>query len=324
MAPSRYRIGSGFDIHRTRAGAKLTLGLVEIPSDLGLVSETDGDVVAHALLDALFAAAGVGDIGEHFPAGGARGQASRELLAEGMGAFRAEGMTLEQIDITVLADCVRLAPHYQRIKDALAEATGIPAAGISVKARTMEGLGEIGAGKAIAALVMVLATAGARGAQPAGSSGGLFTGSYPLEHQGEVSGYEILVWADGASRGNPGPASAAARGQDAQGAVLFEEGKYLGETTSNEAEYAAVLLALDSLDRLDAKDKPVLIQLDSALVFSQLTGKFKVRSPRMRELHRQVLARLAAFKDVRFLKVSRAENSKADRLANRVLDDQSK
>jgi len=132
------------------------------------------------------------------------------------------------------------------------------------------------------------------------------------------------VWADGASRGNPGPASAAARGQDAQGAVLFEEGKYLGETTSNEAEYAAVLLALDSLDRLDAKDKPVLIQLDSALVFSQLTGKFKVRSPRMRELHRQVLARLAAFKDVRFLKVSRAENSKADRLANRVLDDQSK
>jgi 2-C-methyl-D-erythritol 2,4-cyclodiphosphate synthase len=324
MMQAKYRIGTGFDVHRTEAGAKLVLGTAEIPSDTGLVSETDGDVISHALIDALFAAAGLGDIGEHFPPDGSqRGRSSRELLTQAMREFRAAGMTLEQVDVTVFADCVRLSPHYRSIKEALAGRTGLPAGDISVKARTMEGLGEVGTGKAMAALVVVLATASAR-TERATAESRLFGEDYPLAQVGEVAPGVIAVCVDGASRGNPGPAAAAAIGRDAEGAALFEEGKYLGEATSNEAEYSAVLLALDCLERAGAHRSRVVIQLDSALVFSQLTGKFKVKDTRMRELHREALLQLRSFADVKFRKIPRAENSEADMLANRVLNNQSK
>lgn len=324
MMQAKYRIGTGFDIHRTRDGAKLVLGTAEIPSPTGLVSETDGDVVAHALMDALLAAAGLGDIGEHFPPDRAQQDCtSSELLSQVMGEFRAAGMELEQIDVTVFADCVRLSPHYLRIREALAACTGLPATDISLKARTMEGLGDIGAGKAIAALVVVLATAGTKTRRNAAGAR-LFEEDYPLAQVGEAEPGALVVWTDGASRGNPGPAAAAAIGRGADGAPAFEEGKYLGGATSNEAEYSAVLLALDCLEKAGAQGKPVVIQLDSSLVFSQLTGKFKVKDSRMRELHRQVLSRLGTFANVRFRKIPRAQNSEADRLAGRVLDDQSK
>ncbi|OGK10687.1 MAG: 2-C-methyl-D-erythritol 2,4-cyclodiphosphate synthase [Candidatus Riflebacteria bacterium RBG_13_59_9] len=322
----RTRIGSGFDIHRTQRGLPLVLGGVKIDCDFGLVSETDGDVVLHALADAILAAAGLPDIGEHFPPGQYRGAElkSDELLGQVWKEAQDHGLELEQVDATIFAEEPSLAEYYTAMQQKLAALLGVTEASISVKARTFEGLGSIGEGKAIAAMALVLAMQKHAGANisPA-RTGDIFSEKFALEHEGEICSDAVLVNADGGSRGNPGPAAAGVLAREMKGPILFSEGRHLGNTTSNVAEYESVLLALQSLVERRLAHRRIVILLDSKLVYSQIVGRFKAKDLRMRKLLSRVLSEIKRFSNLRFSLVPREENRAADGIVNKVLDDYS-
>jgi 2-C-methyl-D-erythritol 2,4-cyclodiphosphate synthase len=156
------RIGFGYDIHRLEPGRPLFLGGVRIPHDRGMVGHSDGDAVAHALADALLSAAHLGDLGDHFPSGDPQwaGAAGARILVKTRQLLEANGASLVNADLTVVAEAPRLSPHREAMGGALAAALGCDPAMITVKARTNEGLGEIGRGDAIAAYSMVLVRLG--------------------------------------------------------------------------------------------------------------------------------------------------------------------
>ncbi len=150
------RVGIGYDIHRLAADRRLVLGGVAIEHPAGLVGHSDGDVLLHAIMDALLGAANLGDLGRHFPSddpayAGAR---SLELLRRVGGMVRERGLGLGSLDATVIAQAPRLAPHVQAMRQAIAGALGVDTDRVSVKATTNDGLGVIGAEQAIAALAI--------------------------------------------------------------------------------------------------------------------------------------------------------------------------
>ena len=151
-------MGQGFDIHRLVPDRKLILGGIEIPHETGLSGHSDADVLLHALMNALLGAAGKGDIGTHFPDTDPRfeGASSVTLLGRVLQLTREAGFAVVNADITVIAQRPRLAPHFGGIRARLAELMEVPAEVVNLKAGTMEGLGSIGEGKAIAAMAVVL------------------------------------------------------------------------------------------------------------------------------------------------------------------------
>ena len=152
------RIGHGYDAHRFAAGAKLVLGGVAIEFDRGLAAHSDGDVLVHALCDALLGAAGLGDIGRHFPDSSPEfaGIDSRILLRRVVALLRKERFAVVNADVTVIAQAPRLAPHLDRMCVNLASDLGIGDDAINVKATTTEGMGFAGRGEGIAAHAVVL------------------------------------------------------------------------------------------------------------------------------------------------------------------------
>jgi 2-C-methyl-D-erythritol 2,4-cyclodiphosphate synthase len=160
------RVGQGWDIHRLVAGRPLRLGGIELPHDRGLLGHSDGDVVLHAVADALLGAVAVGDIGQHFPDTDPRyhGIDSAELLAHVVQLVASGGYLIGNVDVTVLAERPKLASHVPAMRTRLAGLLGVAVEQIGIKAKTMEGLGTIGAGDAIAA--MVVATVSPIGRHP--------------------------------------------------------------------------------------------------------------------------------------------------------------
>jgi 2-C-methyl-D-erythritol 2,4-cyclodiphosphate synthase len=152
------RIGQGFDIHRLVEGRKLVLGGIEIPFEKGLLGHSDGDVLTHAIIDALLGAAGLGDIGLHFPPDKKEheGANSIKLLTKVAELVQIENYKIINIDATVLCEKPKLSEAYEAMKVKLSAALSLPYHLVSVKAKTMEGLGEIGRGEAIAAQAIVL------------------------------------------------------------------------------------------------------------------------------------------------------------------------
>ena len=147
------RIGHGYDAHRFAPGTKLVLGGVAIEFDRGLAAHSDGDVVVHALCDALLGAAGLGDIGRHFPETSPElaGIDSRILLRRVVALLGDRGFGVVNADVTVVAQAPRLAPHLGEMRARLASDLGIAAGGVNVKATTTEGMGFCGRGEGIAA-----------------------------------------------------------------------------------------------------------------------------------------------------------------------------
>jgi 2-C-methyl-D-erythritol 2,4-cyclodiphosphate synthase len=148
--------GIGYDSHRLLAGRRLVIGGVEIPSELGLDGHSDADVLAHAVIDALLGAAGLGDIGEHFPDTEERWRDadSIALLRAAVEMVGAEGLQIVNVDCTVVIEAPKLAPHRQAIRERMAGALGLPDARVSVKASTGEGIGFVGRGEGVAALAV--------------------------------------------------------------------------------------------------------------------------------------------------------------------------
>ncbi|MCL4865838.1 MAG: 2-C-methyl-D-erythritol 2,4-cyclodiphosphate synthase [Gemmatimonadales bacterium] len=156
------RVGIGYDSHRLVAGRPLILGGVTIPHPLGLAGHSDADAVCHALTDALLGAAGLGDIGRHFPDSDPqwRDADSIDLLQRAGRLLRDHGCEPLQADLTVLAEAPKLAPHHAAMSGRLAAALGIDPAQVSIKAKTNEGMGFVGRGEGIA--VIAVATVEAR------------------------------------------------------------------------------------------------------------------------------------------------------------------
>lgn len=155
---SDVRVGIGYDIHRLAPGRRLVLGGVEIPFEKGLDGWSDADALTHAIIDALFGAAGLGDIGQHFPPGSERyrNASSLKLLEKTIDELSARGFRVVNVDATVLAERPKLKDHFEAMRDRLAAAMGIGKDRVSVKAATNEGLGAIGRQEGIAAYAVAL------------------------------------------------------------------------------------------------------------------------------------------------------------------------
>lgn len=154
----KVRIGLGFDLHRLGPGSHLILGGVEVPHGKSFIAHSDGDVLCHAVVDALLGAAGLGNIGERFPDTDPKykGMASLTFVTEVAVLLEQNGFRIENIDSNILAERPRLLQHFPAMRKKLAAASGIPVEKISIKAKTMEGLGVIGTEEAIAAEAIAL------------------------------------------------------------------------------------------------------------------------------------------------------------------------
>jgi 2-C-methyl-D-erythritol 2,4-cyclodiphosphate synthase len=152
------RIGQGFDVHALVEGRKLVIGGVEIAHYKGLEGHSDADVLLHAVCDALLGAAGLGDIGKHFPDTDERyrGADSRNLLRAVAAEVKKAGLRVVNVDATILAQAPRMAPHMPRMAANIAADLGIPATCVNVKATTTEQLGFLGRGEGIAAQAIAL------------------------------------------------------------------------------------------------------------------------------------------------------------------------
>lgn len=152
------RVGNGVDIHAFAPGVPLWLGGVLVAHDSGLAGHSDGDVVAHAVIDALLGAAGRGDIGDWFPSTDERwrGAPGTDLLRRVWSTLSADGWHIENVDITVVAAQPRLAPHRQAMRAALAGALSVSLDAVSLKATTSDGLGAVGRAEGILAFASTL------------------------------------------------------------------------------------------------------------------------------------------------------------------------
>jgi 2-C-methyl-D-erythritol 2,4-cyclodiphosphate synthase len=150
------RIGNGYDVHRLVEGRKLIIGGVEIPHEKGLLGHSDADVLVHAVCDALLGAAGLGDIGKHFPDTDQRyqGISSLKLLHEVHRLLDEKGMRVNNIDATIVAERPKMAPHVPLMTINIAGAVAVEAQAVNIKATTTEGLGFTGRGEGIAAYAM--------------------------------------------------------------------------------------------------------------------------------------------------------------------------
>jgi 2-C-methyl-D-erythritol 2,4-cyclodiphosphate synthase len=157
-AALQWRIGEGWDTHALVTGRRLVLGGVEIPHSHGLLGHSDADALCHAITDALFGAAALGDIGHHFPDTDVQfqGADSLALLAEAGRRVRAAGFEIGNLDSTVIAEAPRLAPHIAAMRQRLAQALGLTIHQVNVKAKTAEKMGPVGRGEAIEARAVCL------------------------------------------------------------------------------------------------------------------------------------------------------------------------
>jgi len=159
------RIGSGLDVHSFGPGDGVMLGGVRIPHSRGVIAHSDGDVVLHALCDALLGAAGLGDIGQHFPDSDPqwRGADSRRFVSHVVALLRDRGLTVANADLTVLAQSPRIAAHREAMRSSIAGLLGVEASRVNIKATTTEGLGFLGRTEGIAAQAVVLLADGQSG-----------------------------------------------------------------------------------------------------------------------------------------------------------------
>ncbi|PJI51047.1 MAG: 2-C-methyl-D-erythritol 2,4-cyclodiphosphate synthase [Pseudomonas sp.] len=152
------RIGHGYDVHRFGEGDFITLGGVRIPHQFGLIAHSDGDVLLHALADALLGACALGDIGKHFPDTDPqfKGADSRALLRHVLSLVEAKGWKVENVDTTIIAQAPKMAPHIQSMRETIAADLKVELDQVNVKATTTEKLGFTGRGEGIAVHAVAL------------------------------------------------------------------------------------------------------------------------------------------------------------------------
>lgn len=155
-----FRVGEGWDIHALVPGRPLILGGVHVPHPMGLLGHSDADALLHAITDAVLGAAGLGDIGSHFPDSDPafKGADSRQLLSKAVATVRQKGWQVNNVDCTIVAQAPRLSGHREAMRESIAKVVGIPPDSVNVKAKTAERLGPVGQMQAIEARAVVLLT----------------------------------------------------------------------------------------------------------------------------------------------------------------------
>ncbi len=155
-----FRIGLGFDAHRLVSDCRLVLGGIDIGFDKGLEGHSDGDVVLHALTDALLGTVGGPDIGRLFPSGESqwKGAPSRIFVEKAVQIVEERGYRITQVDIVIIAEAPRLAPHFEAMQALISDLLGISAGSVGVKATTTDGMGYMGRGEGMAAQAIALVT----------------------------------------------------------------------------------------------------------------------------------------------------------------------
>jgi 2-C-methyl-D-erythritol 2,4-cyclodiphosphate synthase len=155
--PAGFRVGWGFDAHRLDGQPPLLLGGVTVSDAVGVSATSDGDVLAHAVMDAVLGGCALGDLGEHFPSDDPelQGADSMDLLARTVGMAGKAGWHVSHVDVTVIAESVRVVPFRAEIRDRLATTLGLGVESVSVKATTTDGLGFIGKGEGVAVVAVV-------------------------------------------------------------------------------------------------------------------------------------------------------------------------
>ena len=150
-------VGFGFDAHRFGGAGPIVLGGVRIDHDTGLAGTSDADVAAHAIADAILGAAAIGDLGEHFPSSDPQweGADSLSILRKCVAMVQDRGYSMVNVDVTIVAESVRISPHRDAMRNALANALVIPLQKVSVKATTTDGMGWTGRNEGIAAMAVV-------------------------------------------------------------------------------------------------------------------------------------------------------------------------
>ncbi len=158
MTQAQMRIGQGWDVHALVPGRRLIIGGLHIPFHLGLLGHSDADVLLHAIIDAMLGAAGLGDIGTHFPDTDVRWKNadSLELLAACADLLKEKGWRIQNLDSTVIAQAPKLAPHIPAMREQIAAALALTVTQINIKAKTAEKLGPVGQGQSIEAQAIVL------------------------------------------------------------------------------------------------------------------------------------------------------------------------
>lgn len=154
------RVGIGYDSHRFALGRPLTLGGILIPSEIGLAGHSDADAICHAITDAILGAAGLGDIGEMFPDSDPanKDRDSIGMLEAAVRRLTSAGFTVNQVDVTVIAETPRLSLHREKMRARLAAALGIDSSSVSVKGKTNEGMGWIGRKEGLACIAVATLT----------------------------------------------------------------------------------------------------------------------------------------------------------------------
>ena len=152
------RVGHGYDVHRFIEGNSMILGGITIPAPFSIEAHSDGDVIIHAVCDALLGAAALGDIGHHFPDTQAehKGQDSREFLRHVLQLLEQDDYRISNVDVTVIAQVPKLQPHILSMRECLAQDMKLPLNHVNIKATTTEGLGYIGENKGLAVHAVVL------------------------------------------------------------------------------------------------------------------------------------------------------------------------
>ena len=155
--PTGFRVGWGFDSHRLGGEPPLLLGGIIVSADAGVTATSDGDVLAHAISDALLGAACLGDLGDHFPSDHPSNQGADSMffLRQVSTMSMAAGWVVAHVDATVVAETVRVSPHREAMRQSIADAVGAPVEHVSIKATTTDGLGFIGRGDGLAAVAVV-------------------------------------------------------------------------------------------------------------------------------------------------------------------------
>lgn len=163
-----FRVGLGYDSHRLGPGGPLRIGGVDVPSDFHAIGHSDADVLLHAITDALLGAVCAKDIGRLFPDDAAENarRDSGDFLSAAVDAVRQAGMQVGNLDCVILAQRPKMAPHIDLMRERIASQLGVPTTAVSIKAKTGEGVGEIGTSQAIAARVVVLVISDGTGMPP--------------------------------------------------------------------------------------------------------------------------------------------------------------
>lgn len=319
------RVGLGFDIHPFASGRALMLGGVRIPHTMGLGGHSDADVLLHAICDAVYGAVGASDIGVHFPSSDAKWKDAKSTLfvEHAVSRLREVGGRVVNLDTVVLAEEPAVAPHFEAIRKSVTRLLGISPDAVNVKASRAEGLGAIGRAEGIAAFAVVLVELPEERHTPRRKTGKAEGTKVEREAPrakragGTAQSRAVTIFIDGASRGNPGPAAWAAVIE--AGGATETQGEYLGFATNNQAEYHALIGALEYALASFPEDAHIVVKCDSELVVKQMSGEYRVKDKELRQLHARAKELQAKLEGLSIVHVPREENTAADKHANRLI-----